>query len=446
MRVKLLAAILTVSLSALSGNAVSAGRVLANGKIEGAYIIGFKKPEKGAKPIVQPGIRIEDRADKTPPPFGEHSTGQSKLEVAAALGLNGEVTHILDAINAIHVHIDEKEAERLRQHPQVEYVQQDGITYLGTTQANPGWALDRFDEPGEPMALDNTYEYNADGTGRTIYIIDTGINLNNTNLINEFGTRAEVVYDVNGGSGEDCVQFGGHGTKVASLAAGSTKGVAKNAFLKIAKITTDCSRESVDATSVFAFNWLALNAPHGTIANWSNWNASPNYDCNVPYSNPSLEAAIRNAYQHGIIVVVIAGNDGCDTSNYTPANIPEAFVVGATSNLKRSVGKDAIWDENRKPWISRKGWNIAGFAPGQQVAVIDSAGNNTTASGTSMSAPLVSGLFAVACQISALSCDTAPTGMLYDGMKQFATVGSVVNKDGSALTGAYSRFFWKPAW
>ncbi len=444
MKTKLLAAFLSASLLTLSSHAISASRVLANGKIEGSYIIGFKKPEKGTKPIVQPAIPIDYRLDKTAPPFGEHSTGQSKLEVAAALGLNGEVAHILDAMNAIHVYIDEKEAERLRQHPLVEYVEQDGITYLGTTQNNPGWALDRFDEPGAPTALDNTYEYISDGTGQTIYILDSGINLNNTNLLNEFGTRAEVVYDVNGGSGADCVPYGGHGTKVASLAAGSTKGVAKNANLKIAKITNQCTGNSDSSTSVFAFNWLAANAPHGTIANWSHYNTTNN--CSVPYFDQSLENAIRTAYQAGIIVVVIAGNDGCDTSNYSPANIPEAFVVGATNNFKRSVGKDAIWDDGLPGRISRKGWNIAGFAPGRDVAVIDSAGTSTTDHGTSLSVPLVSGLFAVACHNSALICSVAPTGMLYDGMRQIATVGTVTNKDGSPLTGAYSRFFWKPVW
>lgn len=445
MKTTVLSTILSAFLCTLSSHAISAGRVLDNGRIEGSYIIGFKKPEKGAKPIVQPGIRIEDRIDKTPPPFGKHSTGQNKLEVAAALGLVGEVAHILDAMNAIHVHIDEKEAERLRQHPLVEYVAQNGIAYLGTTQTNPGWALDRFDEPGAPTALDNTYEYISDGTGQTIYILDSGLNLNHPNLLAEFGTRAEIVYDVNGGIGEDCVQFGGHGTKVASLAAGSTKGVAKNANLKIAKITIGCTKESDDATSIFAFNWLALNAPHGTIANWSSYTASPNFDCGVPYFNPGLENAVRAAYQAGIIVVVIAGNDGCDTSNYSPANIPEAFVVGATNNLRRSQGKDAIWDDTPGR-VSRKGWNIAGFAPGRDVNVINNVGNSTTDYGTSMSAPLVSGLFAVGCHSSAPLCSVTPTGVLYDTIKQFATVGTVTNKDGTPLTGAYSRFFWKPAW
>jgi hypothetical protein len=43
--------------------------------------------------------------------------------------------------------------------------------------AKAGWALDRIDEPGTTYVDDGTYEYTNDGSGRTIYILDSGLNL-----------------------------------------------------------------------------------------------------------------------------------------------------------------------------------------------------------------------------------------------------------------------------
>lgn len=98
------------------------------------YFVGFKAPAPGEQPFIWPGIRIEDRPDKTPVPFGEHSSGQSKAEVAAALGLVGELVGILDAMNAIVVRVDAAEAERLSQLPIVDYVERSGTTIIGAVQ------------------------------------------------------------------------------------------------------------------------------------------------------------------------------------------------------------------------------------------------------------------------------------------------------------------------
>ena len=54
---------------------------------------------------------------------------------------------------------------------------------------------------------------------------------------------------------------------VSSAAAGSTYGVAKGATLIMVKITDGCTGDIYIA--VLAFNWLAENAPAGTIVNMS---------------------------------------------------------------------------------------------------------------------------------------------------------------------------------
>ncbi len=65
--------------------------------IEGSYIVAFKD---GAN-VVLPATAAN--RIKGPIPFGQHSTGQSKREVAAMLGTTGEVVGILDTVNAVNI-------------------------------------------------------------------------------------------------------------------------------------------------------------------------------------------------------------------------------------------------------------------------------------------------------------------------------------------------------
>lgn len=242
--------------------------------------------------------------------------------------------------------------------------------------------------------------------------------------------RASVLWDMNGGNGAD---FIGHGTMVASAAAGSTKGVAKGVTVRIGKISNNATNApSIDAI-VTALDWLASNAPRGSIVNISVGLATGN--CSVPLFYPPWENAIKNVHNAGIIVVVAAGNDGCNTANYTPVRIPEAFVVGATNSLRIPQGQDAKWS------FSRTGFNISTFAPGQSVSLMNQNGATVTVSGTSFAAPYIAGVFAIACQAAGTLCNNAPTAAsLYTALRDSGTLGTVTNTNGTPLTGATSRF------
>jgi hypothetical protein len=397
--------------------------------VKDSYIITFKKPSGTEKPIIDP----PNEMNRGKTPVGMHSTGQSKEKLAAQLNLKGKVVSILETINAVHVNMTADEAQRLSLDPRVLYVQQDMIA-TAAIQNNPGWALDRLDEV-TPL-LDNTYNDSpSNGTGRTIYILDSGIALGNATVAAEFGGRASVIWDVNtGGTGNDCF---GHGTQVASAAAGNTYGTAKGATVIAAKITTDCTGNTSTSTSTTLFNWLAANAPRGSIANWSY--EFRDTTCSNPTFDTTLENAIRAAHNAGVIVVVAAGNNPCNTANYTPTRIQEAFVVGATSrNRIASNGQDEITS------FSRFGWNISTFAPGESVATLNYTGVQTLVNGTSFSAPYVAGLFATACQASGTVCNTATSAApLYQLMRDSGTLNTVTNVGGSTLTGSTSRFLYK---
>lgn len=395
-----------------------------------SYIVTFKKPSGMEKPIIDP----PNEMNRGQTPFGIHSTGQSKEKLAAQLNLRGKVVSILETINAIHVNMTADEAQKLSLDKRVLHIQQDRVVNA-LVQNNPGWALDRLDELAP--TLDNTYnDIPSTGAGRTIYILDSGLALGNSTVAAEFGGRASVIWDVNGGTGDDC---NGHGTQVASVAAGNVYGTAKGATVIVAKITTGCTGSSSIATSATAFNWLAINAPRGSAVNWSHGLSDSSGACGPVYDVP-LESAIQAAHNAGIIVVVAAGNDTCNTANYSPTRIAEAFVVGATTQNR--ILSNA---QDEKASFSRTGWNISTFAPGQTVAALNYTGVQVLSNGTSFSAPYITGLFATACQAAGTFCNTAISAApLYQALRDTGTLNTVTNTgNGTLVTGATSRFISK---
>lgn len=398
--------------------------------IEGMYIVSFKERNDYDHPV----IAFPDYSKKGKVPVGKPTSGQSKEEIADALNLEGRIIAILEAINKIIIEASAEEAYRLQRDERVLSVNPGKLGTWTATQHNPLWALDRLDE-ATPL-LDNTYTYTYTGAGRTIYILDSGLALSHPTVAAEFGGRASILWDWNGGTGEDT---NGHGTMVASAAAGNLRGVAKGATVVVGKIEDNSTGKPHIPAITIALDWLAVNAPRGSIINISSGLTNDPINCSVPNIDTDLEDAVKAAHDAGLIVVVSAGNDGCDTANYSPTRIPEAFVVGATNSIFVSA-----YNQDAVAHFSRKGWNISTFAPGQAVTLMDHVGGWAWGNGTSFSAPYIAGIFAIACQAAGTLCDTATTAAsLYTDLRNTGTLGTVVNTGGTPLTGATSRFIWQ---
>ncbi len=270
------------------------------------------------------------------------------------------------AVKGYSVSMSAYEAEELSQSERVEFVEEDSIISVASTQPNAGWNLDRIDQRNLPM--DTNYTYTGTGAGAHVYIIDTGVRTTHQ----EFGGRANVVFDVVNDGQLDC---NGHGTHVAGIVGGATYGAAKNVSIHSARVL-GCDGNGQLSDLVAAVDWITAHRINPAVVNISITAAG---------SVPSLETAITNSFNSGILYTVASGNTAGDACNYSPARTPSALTVAATAQI------------DDRALFSNTGTCVDLFAPGYEIvsAGIASDTANRQLSGTSMAAPLVAGVAAI---------------------------------------------------
>lgn len=228
-----------------------------------------------------------------------------------------------------------------------------------------GWNLDRIDQRYLP--LNNSYVPGADGRGVRVYVIDTGIRTTHV----EFGGRAYEGYSAVGGNAQDC---NGHGTHVAGIVGGTTYGVAKAVTLYAVRVF-NCTGSGTTSGVIAGVNWVTANRVRPAVANMSLGGAA----------STALDSAVNSSINSGVIYTVAAGNSNANACNYSPARVPNAVTVAATTNT----------DARRSS--SNFGSCVDLFAPGTNITsawhTSDTATN--TLSGTSMAAPHAAGVIAL---------------------------------------------------
>ncbi|HYD55216.1 MAG TPA: S8 family serine peptidase [Gemmatimonadaceae bacterium] len=251
-------------------------------------------------------------------------------------------------------------------------VEQDGIAHKSAIQANATWGLDRIDQRGLPLS--KGFAYTSTGVGVTAYILDTGIRTGHA----EFAGRASGGYTAiaDGRGAEDC---DGHGTHVAGTVGGTTYGVAKGVTLVAVRVL-DCAGSGSWSGIIAGMDWVAANHRKPAVANMSLGGGA----------SSSVDAALQRMIAAGVSTAVAAGNGNRggrqqDACGYSPARVPEAITIGATTQT-----------DAKTSW-SNYGACVDFFAPGYQITSAGITSNTATAtmSGTSMASPHVAGVAAL---------------------------------------------------
>jgi serine protease AprX len=263
------------------------------------------------------------------------------------------------------------------------------------------------------------------GQGVVVAVLDSGISAHKA-------LNGKVLASVSMIPGETTTDDYGHGTHVAGIITGTgsyavgvtslyTGGIAPGAQLVNVRVLGD---DGVGNTSdvIAGIDWVIANKAKYNI---KIMNLSLGHAVTEPVAFDPLCAAVERAYRAGIIVVAAAGNAGKTPDGTpvlggiaSPGNSPFAITVGATNTFGTALRDDdkvttyssrgpTKYDNNAKPDLAAPGNKIVSLeAPNSYIAThypsehIAGSGYNAylRMSGTSMSAPMVSGAAALLLQ------------------------------------------------
>lgn len=212
------------------------------------------------------------------------------------------------------------------------------------------------------------------GSGKTVWVIDSGVDLDHPDLVVDRGRSANFV--ARGKNSPD--DKNGHGTHVAGTIAAKDDGydvigVAAGATVVAVRVLDASGSGSISGV-IAGIDFVASAAAPGDVANMS-LGASGHFQ--------SLHDAVMNAAGKGIMFSIAAGNDSAHANGFEPAHVehPNVLTISAVDSSDRLAS------------FSNYGNPPVDFAaPGVSILSTKMGGGTTSMSGTSMAAPHVAGL------------------------------------------------------
>ncbi|GGP32154.1 hypothetical protein GCM10010278_02490 [Streptomyces melanogenes] len=255
-----------------------------------------------------------------------------------------------------------------------------------------------LDRSVRQIGADKAWEAGYDGKGVKIAVLDTGVDKTHDDL------KDQVVEEKNFSASPDTADRVGHGTHVASIAAGTGaksggkyKGVAPGAKIISGKVLNDGGRGD-DSSIIAGMEWAA--AEGADVVNLSL--GSPD----SPGVDP-LEAMVdKLSAEKGILFAVAAGNEGegGESTLGSPGSADAALTVGAVdrddklapfSSIGPRTGDGAVKPDVTAPGVAIAAAAAAGSAIDTDPSTPHPAPGYLQIDGTSMATPHVAGAAAI---------------------------------------------------
>ena len=273
-------------------------------------------------------------------------------------------------------------ADALAKDSRVKFIEEDRLITLSpienNARNNKGGGKPSGQEPAEVIPWGITAVGGpVDATGKTAWIIDTGIDLSNPDLNVDADRSANFVP-----RGKSSPNDGnGHGTHVAGTIAAidnsiDVVGVAAGATVVAVRVL-DNSGSGYTSWVIAGVDYVAKNGNNGDVANMS-LGGGP---------DSALDAAVLAASKN-VKFAIAAGNSSAYAGNYSPARVESDGNVYTIS----AYASNGSWAS-----FSNYGYPdpVDYSCPGVSVLSLKAGGGTTTMSGTSMAAPHMAGLLLI---------------------------------------------------
>ena len=326
---------------------VNSSNVISGKIIEGQYIVLYKNT------IDAPSVSANRVAQLNRDVLQEYQISSSAIKGSFTSDAGGFVAELTP-----------EQATDLKSDPAIDRVEPDRIVALSTcfTIVAPTlitWSV-------------NKVGY-GDGTGKTAWIIDTGIDFEHTDLNVDKTRSKSFISGVTSADDEN-----GHGTHVAGIIGAKNNtfgilGVASGANLVSLKVL-DKDGKGTLSSIIQALSYVNANAKAGDVVNMS---------LGEDQVSDILDQQVQATASKGILVAIAAGNEGKAANLYSPgrANGANIFTVSATDSLDNFAS------------FSNYGNDVVDFAaPGVRILSTYTEGRYARMSGTSMATPHLAGL------------------------------------------------------
>jgi subtilisin family serine protease len=390
-------------------------------RIRDSYFVAFKNEADARAAMARsPNKALAVLSDVLP----STPANVEALSHALAGSVGARITLVVSRmphLKGFSARMTEEQAKRLANDPRVKYIEANVLIEVtgSQTTGSARWHLDRIDQRDLPLNGAYKYDANALGYGTHAYIIDTGVRTTHSefdvNSIWHFvqdcsipNTDERCVTEFSGPcldgvciedhkiweDDPDAMDCFGHGTNIASLYGGLTRGVARLSHIHPVKFTDGCTKGGTPDSLLRALGYVAYYGGPSSIVVMAF----------VTSGSSTIDDAVSGLIDLGMTVVTGAGNAEADACNYSPARMSASSSVITVGAMNSS---DARWVKSSSEG-SNYGNCVTLFAPGQNVTGAGNASDTAVAAwdGTSQATPIVAGVAAILKTLDPLANNT----------------------------------------